>query len=263
MKRKLFILIFILAASILYSQSSSSPEEQTSLSSDNYYYNTGLPKLSFVKPFKRFKPWIPVKSWKRWNELRGTGLEIVTPRLKLKRRFLKPLKRVSFVPVIIVPLISERVVSVTSAGSNTVHYNILQDESANYGVSLSGKYNFVLVFSGETVPRDDFNVYAIIYINNKRIGATDKGLITQRKVFKYKLDTNRHLLKIRVVIQDKYQKRWRSLLNTMQPKEKYFPVKKGFITLVKMTYLPKNRYNKYQFTGRFVARSSLSSTRNY
>ncbi len=223
--------------------------------------NFSMPKIKSLRKFKKFRGRLPIKAWINWNENRTFNLKIINPNLPYNYAY--PLRRsISFAPVIIPGPVryaeGKPGSSVVNANSNSIHYRVLKDDSANYGVNLNKKYNFYIVFEGVTRPKEDFKAYGIIYINKKRRGTTDKGLITQRKIYRTKLAINRHLLKVKIVIRDKYQRRWRPLLNTSQPKEKYFPVKRGYITVIKMTYKPLNKYKQYFFIGKFVKKSTIN-----
>lgn len=262
----LSVIFFLLVTSLTFSQdnaynsneNNNSSRSNNSNQSDLNIYNTELPPLECTEPINNFVPWIPVKLWKIWNSKRKSrNLQIINPRYP--ERIVNPIKaKLSFSTLILPGRVVSGTGTVAYANSSTIHHNILRDDSANYGVNLTKKHNFVIVFDGITKPNEDFQSYAIIYVDGRRKGITSKGLITQRKVFRTNLPVNRHLLKVRIVIKDVYQRRWRSLINTRQPKPKYFPIKRGYITLVKVTYRPTNRYKKYAFIGRFVAKNKIN-----
>lgn len=255
MKKILFsFIILLLSIGPLYPQNTQGESGNPSQGELNIL-NNELPPLEVTEPFAPFRPFLPIRAWENWNENRPTQLQVVNPILPFQFRYIsrRPAKSFVFVSVGTTDVSS----SVVSANSASFHYNVLQDDSANYGVELTKKHNFVLIFEGVARPQDDFNSYGVIFINRKKIGMTTKGLITQRKVFRTNLDLNRHLLKIKIVVQDEYRRSWTTLMNTQQPREKYFPVKKGYITVVKMTYRPDDRNEKYSFIGKFVKMSSL------
>lgn len=275
----LFVVILVLFSQVLFSQNNQSTSQSSTqgsyssqaasngtASSNSQYsgngsqgqgklriYSWNCPILPAFKPIPRFKGWLRIKAWRNWNNKRKNKLKLVNPTLPFP--FYSPLKskllsqNIKIIPGPVRVIASG---SVTDANSASLHHSILRDDSPNYGVRVSKKHNFILVIDGQTRPNDDFKLYAKVYVNKKFLGTTSKGLVTQRKVFRTNLKTNKHLLKVKIIIQDKYQMRWRQLLNTAQPRAKYFPVKRGNITIVKITYKPNSRYKKYAFTGRFV-----------
>lgn len=265
MKQKFFIIIILFFVFHVLSfagnngNSNGNADNTGEQNRDLKINNSKLPVIDELKKFKKFKGRLPIKAWINWNESRQQDLEIINENLPYNYAY--PLRRsISYSPLII-PVAGNYGKpgnSVVNANSNSVHYRVLRDDSANYGVSLNKNYNFYIVFEGVTKPKEDFKAYGVIYINKKRKGRTNKGLITQRKIFRSRLPVNRHLLRVKIIIRDKYQRKWRPLINISQPKQKYFPIKRGYITVIKMTYKPLNKYKKYLFTGKFVKKSSIN-----
>lgn len=254
MLKKIFILVLIFYSFNINTYTQNVVDNQ--LPGNLIIYNNILPELYVSEPIYKFNPLLPEKAWIEWNEIRPTQLQIINNTLPVN--FFLPFEQISFVNFVVLPIIISGNSSVSEADSNSIYHNILRDDSANYGIKLDNKYNFVLVIDGVTKPANDFQSYANVYINRKKVGTTEKGLITQRKVFKTNLSVNRHLLRIKIVIQDEINKQWKQLLNTQQPRDQYFPVKEGHITLVKMTYNPDNEYNPYTFIGKFVPMNNLN-----
>ena len=133
------------------------------------------------------------------------------------------------------------------------HTRIITKEIITQYLTLK-KQNKLILFlefiSPSIRPAKDFESYAILYLNRKQVGSTNRKLLSQKKHFQTFLKKGkRYQLKMKVYHQNPYRKKWEVLKENNQPS--LYDIKttqKSGIVHLKIQYYPENRNKKYSFT---------------
>ncbi len=95
-------------------------------------------------------------------------------------------------------------------------------------------------------------VYAQVFIDNKKVGNLQAGVLTDEKTLEFETTREKHLIKLVIFEWDEQTSQWNRFRNINQPREKYFMIDlTNETTILKFFYDPKNKLEPYNYVGTF------------
>jgi len=120
------------------------------------------------------------------------------------------------------------------------------------------KFNLVIIVRDIIQTENDHLSYCNVYINKRRMGRTNQGLLSQQKIVKLKVRTGvRHMLYVEKMFLNTRKKKWERVRGLIQPKKKYFKIPKDRIRVIEILYDPSKEspelaHMKYQYLTHFM-----------